>query len=746
MNARPPFARRPWLALLLLSPSLALAAEQDDQTPQKTTQFDTVTVTATRNETSVGDVPNVVSVITGREIDQDNVNNIEDLVRYEPGVSVSGTGSRFGLSGFNIRGIDGNRVLTQVDGVSVPQGYSFSPFQDVRRNYIDLDSIKQVEIIRGPASSLYGSDAIGGAVSFLTKDAADYLDAGDDAYARLKTGYDGSDDSWLTSGTLAGRQGNVDGLLNLGRIQGHATETASGRGGTGLQRGEANPLDYTTRNALAKVGWDYAPGDRLQLTYEHYKDDADSNLLSNVTETATFTSPAILSSHSRDDIERNRFSLEHQLQIEQSWADSLTWQFSHQDSDNRQQTQQIRETVSGIQRSRYRDSQYDEKLWDLNAQLDKAFSYGSSEHLVVWGFDAKKIESSNLRTGQEVRLDTGATVNPPENYPVSDFPDPTSHTYGLFAQDSIEYGRLTLIPGLRYDHYELDPEITDEYLNGNPQETDPSSQSDHHLSPKLGATWQLTATESLFGQYAAGFRAPSPVYMFGEFDNPGLGYKQVGNPNLKPETSNSYEVGVRGTHRIGTYELAAFYNQYDDFIEQQLTAAPGYYIGQYQWVNVDRATIRGAEAKGELFLDRFALPSGSKAVASIAYARGKDEESGAPLNSVDPLKAVLGLAYDAPNGNFGGALNWTLVQDKTRIDYSANPNGTQFATPGYGTLDLSGWVQLTEQVSMNAGLYNLTDKKYWQWGNVQGLTDDSASLDRYTQPGRYAAANLIWEI
>jgi hemoglobin/transferrin/lactoferrin receptor protein len=743
----PPFPRRHWLALLLLSPSLALAAEpKADEPAARPTQFDTVTVTATRNATRVGEVPNVVSVISERQIDQGNVNSIADLVRHEPGVSVSGTGSRFGLSGFNIRGIDGNRVLTQVDGVSVPQGYSFSPFQEVRRDYIDVDTLKQVEIIRGPASSLYGSDAIGGAVSFLTKDAADYLNEGDDAFARLKTGYNGSDNSWLTSGTLAGRQDNLDALLHVGRIKGDETATASNRGGTGLQRGEANPLDYTTQNLLTKLGWDHAPGSRLQLTYEHYRDESDSDLLSNINTTATMITPAILDSQASDNIDRDRFSLEHWLQLDAAWADSLRWQLSHQDSDNRQQTGQIRETLFGVQRYRYRDSHYNEKLWNLNAQLDKAFTALDSEHLLVWGLDAQRIESSNLRTGHEVRLDTGAPVPSPENFPVSDFPDPTSDTYGLFVQDSIGHGRLTLIPGLRYDHYELKPDVTDEYLRGNPPQTDPSTSSDQQLSPKLGATWQLTSTESLFGQYAAGFRAPSPVYMFGEFDNPGLGYRQIGNPDLQPETSNSYEVGLRGQHKIGSYELAAFYNQYDDFIEQQLTAAPGYYIGQLQWVNIDRATIRGAEAKGELFLEQFALPAGSKLLASIAYARGEDEDSVAPLNSVDPLKAVLGLGYDEPSGLYGGALHWTLVQNKTRIDYDENPNGTQFATPGYGTLDITGWVQLTEQVSINAGIYNLTDKKYWQWGDVQGLTNDSASLDRFTQPGRYAAANLIWEI
>lgn len=732
-----------WLTLLLLSPSLALAAETaDDETATPANLFDTVTVTATRSDTRIGDVPATVSVIDEQQIDQNNVNDLQDLVRYQPGVSVSGTGSRFGLSGFNIRGIDGNRVMTQIDGISVPQGYFFSPFQDVRRNYIDLDTVKQVEIIRGPASALYGSDAIGGAVSFLSKDAADYLDGGDDFAARLKTGFDGSDDSWLTSGTFAGRQKNLDALLHIGQIKGHATDTWGGPGGTGYSRGAANPLDYTTDNLLSKLGWDYAPGSRLQLTYEHYNDHADSKQLSDYGTVAMGTTT--LSAKARDSVERERFSLEHSFQLDSQLADSLRWQLSHQHSSTEQKTYQQRLTAAQVKRYRTRESDYKEKIWDLNTQLDKAFTLGNTAHDLIWGFDAKRIESSNLRTGQEIRLDTGESIPQTENYPLSDFPDPTSHTYGLFAQDSIEIGRLTLLPGLRYDHYHLDPKVTGDYLNGNPADTDPDSVSDRHLSPKLGANYQLTVTESVYAQYAAGFRAPSPVNMFGEFDNPALGYKQVGNPNLKPETSNSYELGLRGQHRTGSYGLALFYNQYDDFIEQVTTPAAGYYIGQFQWININQATIRGAEANGELQLHGIGLPAGSRLLGSIAYARGKNEENGQPLNSVDPLKAVLGLAYDDPTGQFGGTLNWTLVQGKTRIDYTEVAD--QFATPGYATLDLNGWLQLTEQVSLNAGLYNLTDKKYWQWGDVQGLTSSSASLDRYTQPGRYAAVNLIWDI
>ncbi|MCU9951332.1 TonB-dependent hemoglobin/transferrin/lactoferrin family receptor [Pseudomonas sp. PDM13] len=739
MSLRPPFARRPWLALLLLSPSLALAAEKT------ATQFDTVTVTATRSEQTLDQVPNTVSVMTEREIDQKNVKNIQDLVRYEPGVTVSGAGSRFGLSGFTIRGLGGNRVLTQVDGVSVPDAFDFGPFLNARRNYVDMDTVKQVEIIRGPASSLYGSDAISGAVSFITKDAADYLDEGNDTYARLKTGYDGSDDSWMRSATFAARQGSVDGVLHIGRRDGQAVDTYGGRSGIGAGREEANPQDYTAENLLAKVGWNYNDTDRLQLTYDRYADDADTKVLNEYSTTA-----AVRTSDAQDSTDRQRISLQNQFEIGSVLADKAEWQISYQDSQIRQRTFQTR-VVSGVVRDRTRDSNYQEKLWNLNAKFDKLFETGIAQHHLIYGVDLKRLESSDLRKGREVVRATGAVVpqNPAagdEIFPLSDFPDPTTFEHAVFAQDSIQIGRWTLLPGLRYDHYKMEPDVTQEYLNSQPISRNPANYSDHALSPKFGVTYQVDDAHSVYGQYAAGFRAPNPVNIFGEFINFGRNYQTIANTNLKAETSDSYELGVRGKYDVGSLGVALFYNRYDDFIEQVTLPSDPTGNGRmtFQYQNLDRVTIRGAEARGELFLGQLGLPEGTRLRGSIAYARGKDEGRGQPLNSVDPLKSVLGIGYDAPSGKFGGELAWTLVAAKDRIDDTQLAN--QYKPSGYGLLDLNGYWQVTEQFSVNAGLFNLTDKEYSQWGDVRGLTSTNTGLVRYTQPGRYGAINLIWEI
>lgn len=95
-------------------------------------------------------------------------------------------------------------------------------------------------------------------------------------------------------------------------------------------------------------------------------------------------------------------------------------------------------------------------------------------------------------------------------------------------------------------------------------------------------------------------------------------------------------------------------------------------------------------------------------------------------------------------GQFGGDLSWTIVAAKDRFDKTTTSN--QYATSGYGSLDLNAWWQVDSHLAINAGLFNLSDKRYWNWGDVQGLSSSDSGLTRSSQPGRHAAVNLIWEM
>ncbi|MFL1516904.1 TonB-dependent receptor [Pseudomonas prosekii] len=724
-----------------------------------------VTISATRQEQSIDSVPATVSVQTRDELDRNNVNSIKDLVRYEPGVSVGGAGQRSGLTGYNIRGIDGDRVLTQVDGVQVPDSFFNGPYAQTNRNYVDPEIVKRVEILRGPASVLYGSNAIGGAVSYYTLDPDDIIKPGKDVGARLKTGYSSADESWLKSATVAGRTGDFDGLLHLSQRNGHETDSYGEHGGSGLNRTEANPEDVRTTNVLAKLGWNYADDARLGLTYEKYKDDRDTNQLSAVG--GPFNAGRgfgfYKSRTGNDTVSRERFGIEHSFGLDSALADNIKWSLNYQIAKTDQSTEEIYAPSRTVLRER--DTTYKDRQWVFDAQADKSFAIASTDHTVTYGTTIKQDKVTGLRTGSGTCLSVagacrviGAPSAADSPAPASDFPDPTINSYSLFAQDQISWGNWTFLPGARYDYTQLKPHITDEFLatadqSGNGVVSD-QTKTWHRLSPKFGTTYSFNDHYTWYGQYAEGFRTPTAKALYGRFENLSGGYQVAPNPDLEPEKSKSYETGLRGQFDAGTFDVAVFYNKYRDFIDEN-AITPGYSETTFQTNNIKHATIKGVELKGRLNLDTLGAPTGLYSQGSLAYLYGRNDDSGEPLNSVNPLTGVFGLGYD--QDNYGALLSWTLVKRKDRVDSSSfkTPDGTstQFKTPGYGVLDLAGFYKVTDDVTLNAGLYNLTNKKYWQWDDVRGYDSvgeasvtQPANLDRLTQPGRNFAINLVWDI
>ena len=733
-----------------------------------------VTISATRQAQDVNSVPSTVTVHTREELDRNNVNTIKELVRYEPGVAVGGTGTRGGISGYNIRGIDGDRVLTQVDGVEVPDGFFNGPYAKTQRNYVDPEIVKRVEILRGPASVLYGSNAIGGAVSYFTLDPDDIIKPGQDVGARLKTGYSSADDSWLKSATVAGRADQFDGLLHYSQRDGHETESYGSNNGTGLARTAANPEDVRATNVLAKAGWNYKEDARLGLVYEKYKDDRDTDQKSAYGGPFLDGKPTIAANilpggmyqwrTGNDTITRERFGLEHSFALDSLLVDNVKWSLNHQIAKTDQSTEEFYYPMSR-KVLRTRDTVYEEKQWVFDAQLDKTFSIADTEHLLTYGTTLKQQKVTGSRSGNGTCLAVfgscrvvGATSAADVLKKSSDFPDPTINTYSLFAQDQISWNQWTFLPGLRYDYTELKPHITREFLNtvaadGRGTVSD-ENKTWHKVSPKFGLTYALTDEYTWYGQYAEGFRTPTAKALYGRFDNTVTGYRVEPNPDLEPEKSKSYETGLRGNFEQGSFDVAVFYNKYRDFINED-AITPGYDEPTFQSANIKHATIKGAEVKGRLNLDAFGAPPGLYTQGSVAYAYGRNDDTGEPLNSVNPLTGVFGLGYD--QNNYGGLLSWTLVKKKNRVDDSnfKSPDGvsSQFKTPGFGVLDLSGFYKVTDDVTVNAGIYNLTDKKYWLWNDVRGYDSvgeasvtQPANLDRLTQPGRNFAVNLIWDI
>ncbi|WP_028111273.1 TonB-dependent hemoglobin/transferrin/lactoferrin family receptor [Ferrimonas kyonanensis] len=693
----------------------------------KATLFDDVVVSASRTGAQKAEkVPAAMAVVDAEQIENQQMTTISDLVRYEPGVDVSGSG-RFGLQDFTIRGIGGNRVKIMVDGVDQSNGYdSGTEFMRAGRNFVDMDTLKQVEITKSPASTLYGSDAIGGVVAFTTKDPADYLEAGDDTALSLKAGYTGRDQSFAETVTLANRSGAWESLLLYTRRDGKETETQGSVGGIGDDRTEADPMDITSNNVLAKLIYAGSEAHRLGMVAEHYDSSTEGELLSLNDGEPGAPGVTYANQMADDSTTRTRIGVFHDWDANLAAFDTLKWTLDYQDSESDQVTSNW---YSYYQTDRRMSRQYQETSWQFSLDLAKDLSLGSSNHVISYGLDVNREDLENLNV-------TSYASDKPTD--VSRYaPKAEATTYGLYLQDEITLGALTLIPGLRYDNTEMKPNI-DEYYHGGDEFKDHNSDK---LTWRLGTLYQLTDNLTGFFNYAQGFRSPDLKEMYYAEDS-GRGYALLANPDLEAEESDAFELGLRGTSDYGSAELVLFYNQYDNFIQQTADYSnPAYPYGQLQYNNVDEATIKGAEFKSQLWLDSLlGAPEGLSLNLSVAYAEGTNDTQDQPLNEVAPLNGVIGLSFDQADGIWGGTLNWTLVQGKDESDIAEATDGfgqptESYATAGYGVVDVTGYYNVSEAFVIRGGVFNLLDKKYIQWSDVGGMEAGRTYMDRFSQPG-----------
>ncbi|WP_242101299.1 TonB-dependent receptor [Lysobacter sp. M2-1] len=271
------------------------------------------------------------------------------------------------------------------------------------------------------------------------------------------------------------------------------------------------------------------------------------------------------------------------------------------------------------------------------------------------------------------------------------------------------------------------------------------------MSPKLGAVWRFAPGWSLFGGYARGFRAPPYNDVNIGFTNVQFGYTAIANPDLRPETSDGLEAGLRYGSRVLFAELTGYYNRYDDFIESMAVVGfdPVRQLLVFQSRNVAEATIYGAEARAGLDLGALSgALQGWSLRGAAAWSRGDNETEDVPLDGVEPPTASLGIAFQREA--WGAELAARFVGRRDRLPSASDPQpGAEpvraFESPGYVVLDLYAHWRFAPGVRLDAGLFNLGDRKYFYAGDVPLVAADSVQLDRYTAAGRNLALSVAVE-
>ena len=412
------------------------------------------------------ETPGTVSVIDAETIARRLIENVADLVKFEPGVYIETNVTRIGLNGFNIRGIGGNRVMTQVDGVETSEQFDFGPF-NVHQFALDLDTLKTAEIVRSAGSSLYGSDALGGVVSFFTKDPADYLPAQPVFHLGAKTLFDGR-------GARHQRQRRRSPAAGRARRRrcSSATATATSRGNKGSVQTENADADRAQSS-----GSPGRPGARQAGGIARRRQHAARRRSRSPTTTSrrrrsprapsrwpgrrrptSPTSPPTTRCGAGVCRWTTRSSIAADLT---QWSWNLYAQKQRHRPDRRRGTRHVGRRPGA-------DGQPERHARLRPGQLRRCASgtegvrAGGQAVLLTFGGSYKHNAFDMIRDRIDVNAATGAII-PTTNLilPSKYFPKSDVGESGAYVQAEMKLGRLTLVPGVRYDRFSLDADAND---------------------------------------------------------------------------------------------------------------------------------------------------------------------------------------------------------------------------------------------------------------------------------------------
>ncbi len=713
--------------------------------------------------------PGAVTTISGEELER--AKSLEDVVRYQPSVTAPGvaTGAsrnkssfdRGGSTGYNIRGIEGNRVGMDVDGVELPAATG-RPYVSrvgnntfgVGRDFIDPEMYSGVDINLGTTTARRSAGGIGGSVGFRTKAPEDYLKGDRTSYFNGKLSYDSVDRSWNESVTAAARSGDLDGLIAYSRRDGHAAKNNS-------STIQSYPNDWHSDALLLKGGIQVDAENRLVVSADIYRRSNQSQF-----DGWDSTGTSITEKSAQDSATaRNMLQLNHQWTPATGVVDRLDTRLYVQTTETNDVTDT---TTLSSGATVHNISGNQTRTWGASTTADKRVG----EQRVSFGANAS-IEDAE-------RPWTVTGYMKPQ-------PDTTTTRLGAFVQDEVSFypggKRLAVIPALRVDRVEIESRNLDQFVSGSLTLADAeriygSPASSTIVSPSLALVYDLTPTFSAYAQYKRSGRAPGAGEIFGSWNMnanySATQYALVGNRNLKQETSNAFDMGLKGSPTPGVQLSASlFYTQFQDFIAYtRYTRAnnPGMFATIpsnisiiYQAENRDEATIYGFDLSSRF--DHGQWSQAAKGVYStwaLGVSRGTSKSSylgdqDIPLDSVLPYKAVIGVGYDAPQKQWGGNLMGTFVASKqatatNRDSYSntgvpiTSSTTTLYNVPGYAVFDLAGYWQINKTWRMNAGIYNLGDKRYWDYSSARSLQPsvarDQRDIELLSNPGRSYAVSL----
>ena len=701
-----------------------------------------ITVTGTRTERNVDDIPGSITVLDLKDNRQSGTFELKELIKYEPGISVydpreinyrsSGNTRGSASSGnVNIRGLSKNRVLMLRDGIRLPAGFYAVGYDYSNGNSLNFCSLSTVDVFKGPASVLYGSDALGGVVSFNSMKATEILEDNESFKIEKSFDFDGSNQGVASSMRLAGKsdETGLSLLTNLCTNQSKEVKPNS------ADDKYVNNADIKSDSINVNVSKIIDGENKVSFLIDKFKKDknmkrAEGNLSGDYSDQRSIVT---------SEQDRYVFLWNYKSINEKPFFKTAIAKAYYQ---NFHTTDLWLEEVPF--KSTYKKINSDYKLYDEMYGFEFQFGTSINNHFLTYGIDYSFTDNEYIQYKSQTLYGYTSDIYRGDKYPIKRSPDSETIRFGLYLQDEVTYENLDLLIGIRMDNYVLNANPDSTYINyckKGEAETCPvvSLSLPNELSPKIAVTRYLDENLEIWGQYSRGFRGPTWWELQATQKNPQESYQLIPNPSLKPESSNSYEIGLRGDYKRYNFELIGFYNTYKDFItsidcrEDKSEICPNPEDSDYDITysndNVGNTRIWGVE-----FINKFKFTpdkNGFSLKASAGYTYGQDTINNEPLNGVDPLKIVSGIEFVSSDNKFVTELISTYVGEKRR-----KKNYSGFRPKSFINFDLLSSYKYSDSLELSCGIYNLFNETYYYANNIssnQSLT----GIEQFAEPGRH---------
>lgn len=642
--------------------------------------FDEVVVTATRTENDVKKVPASTQVITQEDIKRGGATSVRNALSMYANIFQKSK-VRGGGHDIIIRGMETKHSLVMVNGRRISNEADASGLGNAMSlDRININDVEKIEIVRGPSSALYGSEAMGGVLNIITKPSKEQT---------LLTGLEHTSEDtshWWHADT--GRIGNFSMTLDarFNKINRSMPDTATESDPYGTaQTYNASLNYYVNDHSYVNAYMDYYS--------QHLKTDMGTPVMKPITLT---TSSGKMSLSGQAMLEGTGSKAFKQKNYGISWngkTDKNDWQIQAYMSKFNWSTTSNTKVLGSIPPAGM------EGMFNYLLQKKNTYDFNHDEHN-MWAIEGR----DSLRVNDHHRVTFGAEYvkdkvagtglgkngdgvhNITENGTTKSSSEKTLSSYAAYLQDEIEYGKWFIVPAIRYDHH---------------------SAYGSHTSPKIGVTYNATDHFRIKANYGDGFKAPSVSQLYYDLAmqmGPGNWVHLTGNPNLKPEKSKSWDLGVEAEFGKGYGSLTYFDNDVDNLIASIPKGKDSKGYNLYRYENVNKARIKGLEnTLGYRFNDTLEF----KVTSTLLDA--KDTSAGKDLTQRARLSQIYQLIYDDHKDTGWSAVLWNQLDYKFVTGKAWE--GGESVKKSYSLTNFSLTRKVNKDTRVYGSVQNIFDKK-----------------------------------